>query len=80
MIDSPRPLEPHTGLMRFPAILLAALAVSLAGCGGGQGGPAGNAEAGLPKVTVDRVAGGKLDLSTLTPGERPLLVWAWSPI
>ena len=62
-----------------PRLLCAALlALWVTGCGGS---PAPDAQAtGLPKLTVDEVGGGKVDLSSLTPGEKPLLVWAWSPI
>lgn len=79
--DPPGRLDAHTGLVRLWSIFLVALAAGvLAGCGGSQGAGTGDAETGLPQVTVDRVAGGRLDLSKLTPGGRPLLVWAWSPI
>ena len=60
------------------ALFAFAFAFAISSCGGAPGGDA--PPTGLPKVTVDEVSGGKLDLSSLTPAEKPLLVWAWSPI
>lgn len=33
----------------------------------------------LPSVQVKDVAGGELDLASLVPSERPILLWAWAP-
>jgi hypothetical protein len=61
----------------FRIALVAVLAFAV-GCGGGeQSQPAG---AKLPSVSVDDLAGGKVSLSSLVPAQKPLLVWAWSPI
>ena len=63
----------------MPRLLCAVLlALLVAGCGGSTAADA--PATGLPKVAVDEVSGGKVDLSSLTPAEKPLLVWAWSPI
>ena len=59
-------------------VCAALLALVIVGCGGAPPGDA--PPAGLPRVTVDDVSGGKVDLSSLTPADKPLLVWAWSPI
>lgn len=42
--------------------------------------PTRAAGAALPSVTVDDVgAGTKIDLASLSPSSRPLLVWMWAP-
>lgn len=33
----------------------------------------------LPDLVVDDVAGGKVNLASLTPSPTPLLVWFWAP-
>jgi thiol-disulfide isomerase/thioredoxin len=33
----------------------------------------------LPSVQVKDVAGGDVDLATLVPSEKPILLWAWAP-
>ena len=33
----------------------------------------------LPDVTVDDVAGGTVNLASLAPSPRPLLLWFWAP-
>jgi thiol-disulfide isomerase/thioredoxin len=33
----------------------------------------------LPSVQVKDVAGGEVDLASLVPSERPILLWAWAP-
>lgn len=33
----------------------------------------------LPDLTVDNVAGGTVNLSSLAPAPRPVLLWFWAP-
>jgi len=45
-------------------------------------GPAapGVANGALPSIVVNDVAAGtKIDLSTVPPADKPLLVWFWAP-
>ncbi|NNK91834.1 MAG: hypothetical protein HKO87_05320 [Acidimicrobiia bacterium] len=64
-----------------------ALAVVAAACGGGDGSSdaAGPPEeipgvGALPAVEVlDVATGDSVDVSTLLPSDKPLLVWFWAP-
>lgn len=59
-------------------LALAAGLALVAGCGSGGASP--GPDVTLPSVAVDDLAGGKLALSSLVPSQKPLLLWAWSPI
>lgn len=50
-----------------------ALAVGLAACGAEARAP------GLPRVQVRDLDGPTVDLATLSPRDRPVLVWIWAP-
>ena len=41
--------------------------------------PGSTARSALPDLTVDDVAGGKVQLASLAPAAQPLLVWFWAP-
>lgn len=64
------------------AVVLTAV---LAGCGGdapeeGAAAVTGAEAAGLPAVPVlDLTTGDEVVLSSYLPGDRPVLVWMWSP-
>lgn len=66
--------------LRILLTVIAALTIAACGSGGESDSRSSSAPDGLPNVTVDEVGGKKVNLATLTPGKKPLLVWAWSPI
>lgn len=41
--------------------------------------PAPSGESVLPDLAVDDVAGGTVNLSSLAPAPRPVLLWFWAP-
>lgn len=41
--------------------------------------PAPSGKSILPDLTVDDVAGGTVNLSSLAPAPRPVLLWFWAP-
>ena len=63
------------------AILLALVAVACAdGAQTESAAPAGTSSSDLPDVdVVDVVTGATVNVSTLAPGDKPLLVWFWAP-
>jgi len=54
-------------------VLGLALAAGVAACG------ASGRSAGLPHAQVRDLDGPTLDLATLTPRDKPVLVWIWAP-
>ena len=46
---------------------------SLVACGGDERSP------GLPSVQVRELDGPPVDLASLSPREKPVLVWIWGP-
>lgn len=77
-----------SGRLTALSLVLAILAVLVAGCGSGDGtattrgvGRAGKLRAtDLPDVSlVDVASGEKVRLRSLLPTPLPLLVWAWAP-
>ncbi len=73
---------------RLVAVVVAVL-LGAVGCAAGAGGEAGPADRGapaatsadpLPDATVTDVAtGAPVELRSLRPADRPLLVWFWAP-
>lgn len=68
--DSPPEPEARTA-STLPSLAPGSTATS-APAAGGEGGI-------LPDVTVDDLAGGTVQVSSLAPAERPTLVWFWAP-
>lgn len=64
-----------TGALRpiLIGLLGLALAVGLSACG------TDSRVAGLPHVQVRDLDGPTVDLATLSPRDKPLLVWIWAP-
>ncbi len=65
------------GRSLFTALCLGALllVVAVTGCGSSESRPA----AGLPSEPVRDFDGPTVDLASLSPREKPLLVWIWGP-
>lgn len=65
------------GRSLYAALWLGALALvaALTACGSSESRPT----AGLPSVPVRDFDGPTIDLASLSPREKPLLVWIWGP-
>jgi hypothetical protein len=62
---------PETTAARVPTVVVVTTPTTVA--------PAPAGKSILPDVTVDDVAGGTVNLSSLAPAPRPILLWFWAP-
>ena len=62
---------PYTTPARVPSVVVVTTPTTVA--------PAPAGKSILPDLAIDDVAGGTVNLSSLVPAARPILLWFWAP-